>query len=85
MTSPRAWGAFSRASRQVATVPAACRQAEASGQALSASSSEARSRRAPRSSPRLGPAASVVHHVMAFCKLALAAVTVSPALQKQHA
>ncbi|KAA6416784.1 MAG: hypothetical protein FRX49_13257 [Trebouxia sp. A1-2] len=76
---PNTCGAVSRASLHVPAAAAVCRQARAPGTAPSASNNEARSSRAPRSSPRLGPAASMVHHVMAFCKLALAVKPISPA------
>jgi len=76
---PKTCGALSKASLHVPAAAAVCKQARALGKAPSASNNEARSSRAPRSSPRLGPAASVVHHVIAFCKLALAIETISPA------
>lgn len=79
VTTPRSCGAANRASRHAPAVAAAFRQARAPGTAFSAMSTDARSSRAILSSPRLGPAASVVHQVMAFCRLALATVPASSA------
>ena len=78
-TTPRSCGAVNSAFKHAPAVAAACRQARAPGTAFSAMRTDARSSNVALNRPRLGPAASVVHQVMAFCKLDLAAPPASSA------